>query len=119
MSFEQTLSTYSQEIQAVVSALRELVLSLFPDAVETSDADNLGYGFDKGNKRLVFVITPHRSHVNLGFFRGAELPDPLRLLKGSGKLHRHVKVRSLEALENPDLESLMVLALENARQRKA
>jgi len=33
------------------------------------------------------------SHVNVGFFQGAALPDPARLLQGNGKFMRHVKLR--------------------------
>jgi hypothetical protein len=33
------------------------------------------------------------SHVNVGFFQGASLPDPARLLQGAGKFMRHVKLR--------------------------
>jgi hypothetical protein len=33
------------------------------------------------------------AHVNVGFFHGAALPDPARLLQGSGKFMRHVKLR--------------------------
>jgi hypothetical protein len=33
------------------------------------------------------------SHVNVGFFQGAALPDPDRLLQGTGKFMRHVKLR--------------------------
>ncbi len=33
------------------------------------------------------------SHVNVGFFHGAALPDPARLLQGDGKRMRHVKLR--------------------------
>ena len=33
------------------------------------------------------------SHVNVGFFYGAALPDPARLLQGTGKFMRHVKLR--------------------------
>ena len=33
------------------------------------------------------------SHVNVGFFHGAALPDPARLLQGTDKFMRHVKVR--------------------------
>ncbi len=45
------------------------------------------------------------SHVNVGFFHGAVLPDPARLLQGAGKFMRHVKLRpgidtSPEALSN-------------------
>ncbi|HXT23923.1 MAG TPA: DUF1801 domain-containing protein [Candidatus Eisenbacteria bacterium] len=37
------------------------------------------------------------SHVNVGFFHGAALPDPARLLQGTGKFMLHVKLR----LETP------------------
>ena len=33
------------------------------------------------------------SHVNVGFFQGASLPDPARLLQGAGTFMRHVKVK--------------------------
>jgi hypothetical protein len=33
------------------------------------------------------------SHVNVGFFHGAALADPDRLLQGTGKFMRHVKLR--------------------------
>jgi hypothetical protein len=33
------------------------------------------------------------SHVNVGFFHGAAPPDPARLLQGTGKFMRHVKLR--------------------------
>jgi hypothetical protein len=34
------------------------------------------------------------AHVNVGFFQGAALPDPARLLQGSGKFMRHVKLKA-------------------------
>jgi hypothetical protein len=33
------------------------------------------------------------AHVNVGFFQGAGLADPARLLQGNGKFMRHVKLR--------------------------
>ena len=33
------------------------------------------------------------SHVNVGFFHGNALPDPSRILQGSGKFMRHVKLK--------------------------
>lgn len=33
------------------------------------------------------------AHVNVGFFQGASLPDPARILQGSGKFMRHVKLK--------------------------
>jgi len=38
-------------------------------------------------------VNAFTSHVNVGFFHGADLPDPGGLLEGSGKRMRHVKLR--------------------------
>ena len=38
-------------------------------------------------------VNVFRAHVNVGFFQGAALPDPARLLQGAGKFMRHVKLR--------------------------
>jgi hypothetical protein len=38
-------------------------------------------------------VNSFKSHVNVGFFNGAALEDPARLLEGSGKRMRHVKLR--------------------------
>ena len=41
----------------------------------------------------VAYVNALTAHVNVGFFRGAELADPAGLLEGSGKSMRHVKLR--------------------------
>jgi hypothetical protein len=38
-------------------------------------------------------VNAFKAHVNVGFFRGAEIADPEGLLEGSGKFMRHVKLR--------------------------
>ncbi len=38
-------------------------------------------------------VNAFKAHVNVGFFRGAELADPAVLLQGTGKHMRHVKLR--------------------------
>jgi hypothetical protein len=38
-------------------------------------------------------VNVFRGHVNVGFFYGAELQDPMSLLEGSGKRMRHVKLK--------------------------
>ncbi|MEZ4587089.1 MAG: DUF1801 domain-containing protein [Gemmatimonadales bacterium] len=47
-----------------------------------------------------------KAHVNVGFFQGAALPDPRRLLRGSGKHMRHVRV---EPGREADAEALAAL----------
>ena len=38
-------------------------------------------------------VNAFKAHVNVGFFRGAEIADPDGLLEGTGKFMRHVKLR--------------------------
>ena len=55
-------------------------------------------------------VNVFRAHVNVGFFHGAALADPTRLLEGVGKYMRHVKVRPGVALDGPALEALITAA---------
>lgn len=57
------------------------------------------------------------THVNVGFFRGAELADPKRLLEGSGKLMRHVKLRPGVAVDAAALAKLIAAAHADMKQR--
>jgi hypothetical protein len=50
------------------------------------------------------------SHVNVGFFHGAALPDPGRLLQGTGKFMRHVKLRPGTATNAAALRRLIEVA---------
>lgn len=50
------------------------------------------------------------AHVNVGFFHGAALPDPARLLQGTGKRMRHVKIRPGERLNDAALDALIMAA---------
>ena len=38
-------------------------------------------------------VNAFKAHVNVGFFRGSKIADPERLLVGTGKFMRHVKLR--------------------------
>src|SRR5579863_5913032 len=50
------------------------------------------------------------SHVNVGFFRGSSLRDPARLLQGSGKRMRHVKLKPGGSANPAALSKLIRLA---------
>jgi len=47
------------------------------------------------------------AHVNVGFFCGTELKDPARLLEGTGKYLRHVKVRPGSEIDAAALNALI------------
>jgi hypothetical protein len=56
-------------------------------------------------------------HVNVGFFHGASLPDPARLLQGSGKSMRHVKLKPGEAANAVALSTLIDTAYSDIKAR--
>lgn len=59
------------------------------------------------------------AHVNVGFFRGAQLPDPAGLLEGTGKFMRHVKLRPGRAIDEAALRKLIETAHADMRRRVA
>ena len=57
------------------------------------------------------------SHVNVGFFHGAALPDPTHLLQGEGKFMRHVKLRPRTATDTASLHKLIESAYSDIKSR--
>lgn len=57
------------------------------------------------------------SHVNVGFFRGAALRDPARLLQGTAKLMRHVKLRPGTGANAAALRRLIMMAYADIKAR--
>src|SRR6516162_6017636 len=57
------------------------------------------------------------SHVSVGFFHGAALPDPARLLQGAGKCMRHVKLRPGTATNTAALSRLIDMAYTDIKSR--
>ncbi len=112
------LASYSREAREIALCLRKFVLEVFPDAVEQIDPKSgiIAYGFDKTYKGLVCAIAPHMKHVNLMFSRGAVLPDPAKMLVGTGKQARHVKIKSEAETQNPALRLLLEEAVKLSRK---
>lgn len=57
------------------------------------------------------------AHMNVGFFHGASLPDPARLLEGTGKYMRHVKLRAGEPVNEAALRALIAAAWDDIKER--
>jgi hypothetical protein len=60
-------------------------------------------------------VNVFRAHVNVGFFQGAALTDPARLLEGSGRFMRHVKLRPGKSVNEAALSRLIESAYEDIR----
>jgi hypothetical protein len=57
------------------------------------------------------------AHVNVGFFRGAEITDPQLLLEGTGKFMRHVKLRPERPVDAKALKELIDTAYIDMKKR--
>jgi hypothetical protein len=64
-------------------------------------------------------VNAFRVHVNVGFFLGAGLDDPGRLLEGTGKRMRHVKLRPAGDVDANALRALIRAAYEDVKVRLA
>jgi len=62
-------------------------------------------------------VAVFKAHVNVGFFRGAALPDPRGLLEGAGKRMRHVKLKRGVASDEAALEQLLRAAHDDMQAR--
>ena len=117
-TFDDLMESVPTEWETVARRLRDRVLDVHPEVVEVvrlgDNAASYGVGPKKMSEAYCYIM-PQKRWVNLGFFYGAELPDPNGLLEGTGKRLRHVKVRSLAAVDDPALRTLIEAALTERR----
>ena len=62
-------------------------------------------------------VNAFKAHVNVGFFRGAEIADPEGLLEGTGKFMRHVKLRPDRDFNAAALTKLIDTAYTDMKER--
>ena len=62
-------------------------------------------------------VNAFKAHVNVGFFCGAEIVDPGRLLEGTGKFMRHVKLRPDRDVDAKALRQLIETAYTDMKGR--
>ncbi len=110
------LAAYNPHIANVTLSLRDIVLEEAPEAIESivkSYAIAIGFSFTgKPLKDGFCHIVTYATHVNLGFNRGTQLPDPHRVLIGKGKSIRHITIHRDNELEQPFIRRYLRAAIE-------
>jgi hypothetical protein len=119
---DDVLGPIDEPLAVIAKALRTLILEVDPDATEQPRPGDRSLSYGVGTRKMIdgyAYVMPHAQHVKLGFYEGAHLLDPARLLEGTGKGLRHVKVRSLADVHRPELRGLIegALARRKAQQR--
>src|SRR5499427_1961385 len=101
------LGAIAQKWFEVMRTCGDEVRELLHDGFPTACLGDAAFGY-------VNVFT---SHVNVGFFQGASLPDPARLLQGTGKFMPHVKVKPGTATNAAALSRLIEAAYSDIKAR--
>lgn len=117
-AFDDLLKLGQPAQQACMQRLRALILKVHPDACEVVRLGDRAATYGVGPKKMsegYAYIMPHTAWVNLGFYKGADLPDPAGVLEGTGAKLRHVKIRSLEDVDRAPIRALLVAALQERR----
>ena len=89
---KEWLDDISPQKKSSAMKVREIVFKAEPSIREVIKWGNLTFLSDEN---IAWIINyPQKESINFGFFRATELSDPEKLLEGSGKGLRHVKVRN-------------------------
>jgi len=115
-TFEELIEPFDGELKNIGLSVREIIKELHPDFTELiwekQNIASYGFGPKKMSQHYVYLGF-FKAHVNLGFYFGADLDDPSNLLEGAGKKLRHIKLKSVDDLDNPEVKKLIALAIEN------
>jgi hypothetical protein len=118
--FNALVKKYSPKVQQLARKTRRFVQKELPGAVEQVKAGwhAVWYGMSPAMSDIVVVIHIRDAYVNLEFAQGASLRDPEKLLEGTGKNMRHVKIRDATMLEKPAFMALVREAIAKGDSKK-
>src|SRR6185295_17363306 len=100
--------------QTLIRAVRKALRKRFPTAYElVYDNYNffvIGYSASERPSDSIVSVAAGANGVGLCFIHGASLPDPKKILLGSGNQTRFIRIESVQVLARPEVEALIVAA---------
>lgn len=117
--FQFFLDLKDQEIIELFSDLRQYILELYPDCNELlyhTHALTAVFSISEKLSDAFCMLPIYTNHFNLGFNKGTLLKDPNQLLTGTGKLIRHIDVKTSNDYRNPKVTALIQEAIDFAKK---
>jgi hypothetical protein len=109
---------FDPAVQKIVRAARSKLRKRLPAAVElvydSYNALAIGYGSSERRGDWILSLAVYARGVNLYFIYGVALPDPHKLLQGSGNQGRFVRLDSASLLDTPEIDDLVEAAIAEA-----
>src|SRR5262245_4753606 len=113
------IARFDPKDQKLFRSVRAAVRKRFPTANELAYdyADSVVIGYSPTDRAIdgIVSITARADGVRLYLMHGPQLPDPKKLLRGSGKQVRFVQLETASKLTHPDVEALMAASVEQAK----
>ncbi|HEY7111403.1 MAG TPA: hypothetical protein VIA45_00605 [Thermoanaerobaculia bacterium] len=113
------VSKFSPKDQKLIRSIRRAVRRRFPTAHElVYDNYNffvIGYSPTERPSDSIVSIAARANGVGLCFIRGASLPDPKKILLGSGNQTRFLRLGSAAVIARPEVEALVAAAIGRSR----
>ncbi len=119
MKLYELLANRPPEVSGLAIELRRVIASLAPTSSEllydTYAVSNVFTYTAKLGQAFIHIAT-YSEHVNLGFNQGSKLEDPNELLQGAGKLIRHIRLDSIDMVNNNLTKKIILASIELGRQ---
>jgi len=96
----------------ICQRLRKIILTTFPDIAEEMKTGVPCYGSTKEDLCGKYYIAALKDHVNLGFSLKGLSKKEQQLFEGSGKTMKHIKVYSMEEIDEKKIIRLLILIQE-------
>ena len=113
------IAKYDPAVARLARATRAALRKRLPTALELV-YDNyqflaLGFGATERASDAIVSLAVSPKGVSICFIHGATLPDPGKILLGSGKQTRFVRLEGADTLAKPHVEALLRAALARAK----
>jgi hypothetical protein len=113
------LDKYAPEIATMARDCLKTMRARLPGATQLvyDNYNALAIGFAPSDRpsEAIFSIVLYPRYVTLFFLQGVNLPDPKKLLQGSGTKVRHIRLERSADLDKPAIRKLMLVAMKNAK----
>lgn len=112
------IGKFEPDHQSLIRSVRKALRQRMPSAHElVYDNYNffvIGYCASERPSDCIVSIAAGANGVGLSFYRGADVPDPHKLLLGSGSQNRFIRLESAKVLSDPRVEELIAAAVSQA-----
>ena len=112
---DRFIAKFDAAHQALIRDVRKVLRKRFPTAYENYNFFVIGYSPTDRPSDSIISIAAAANGVGLCFIQGARLPDPHKVLNGSGKQTRFVRLESAKTLARPEVEALLSAAVAQAK----